>query len=413
MYLEEITYYPNSCYSQFTPINYLLDISYQSSSDDFKAVMLAEVPAIFKKYNIPLHHDDLVLFLNPNDNIANGFDIRNVLNSVDSDNEEERKDALLTKAFIDFFEKIKYINFYRNDKLLTKAINERYGYYYNKYDSNRFEKFKQYLNNNIPDSGFYNVELLTDEDIKDCKMNWLDYKEQEFRRYFYDVRMYFQDAPAKFLSERFFKVYNILKDKYKEIEFNDASLNNDCYSIRERISSIYLNDIIYERSPKHFYKDYVTSINFKPSIYDGFKENFGKYFKEKRWQEYKKQINDDFCYKQKRMECHYTEKLGEIIDTLEAERVMLEENGYKDVVTLLPVLFQDYFRFSLKYEEEIEYFKNTLNENSNKNLAIDNMINYYGVENIPSELITYLTSDNYIDHNTIKKVKVYCNKKTN
>ena len=113
------------------------------------------------------------------------------------------------------------------------------------------------------------------------------------------------------------------------------------------------------------------------------------------------------------MECHYTEKLGEIIDTLEAERVMLEENGYKDVVTLLPVLFQDYFRFSLKYEEEIEYFKNTLNENSNKNLAIDNMINYYGVENIPSELITYLTSDNYIDHNTIKKVKVYCNKKTN
>ena len=107
------------------------------------------------------------------------------------------------------------------------------------------------------------------------------------------------------------------------------------------------------------------------------------------------------------MECRYAEKLGEIIDTLEAERVMLEENGYKDAVTLLPVLFQDYFRFSLKYEKEIEYFKNILKDNSNKTLAIENMINYYGVENIPNELITYLTSDNFIEHNTIKKVKVY------
>ena len=407
MYLEEITYYPNVCFPQFTPINYLLDKACQGSSDDFKAVMLSELPAIFKKYNIPLHHDDLILFLNPKDNIATGYELGCVLDGVDSDDEEERKDALLTKDFIDFYNKIKYISFYLNQNIINKAINERYGYYYNKYDSNRFEKFKQYLNNNIPKGGFFNIESLTDEDIKDCKMNWLDYKEQEFRRYFYDVRMYFQDAPAKFLSERFFKVYNILKDKYKEIEFNDASLNNGSYSIRERISSIYLNDIIYEKSPKHFYKDYVTSINFKPSIYDGFKETFGKYFNKERWQEYRKQINDDFCYKQKRMECRYAEKLGEIIDTLEAERVMLEENGYKDAVTLLPVLFQDYFRFSLKYEKEIEYFKNILKDNSNKTLAIENMINYYGVENIPNELITYLTSDNFIKHNTIKKVKVY------
>lgn len=107
------------------------------------------------------------------------------------------------------------------------------------------------------------------------------------------------------------------------------------------------------------------------------------------------------------MSCYHAENLGEIIDVLEAERVILEQNGYKDAVTLLPVLFQDYFRFSLKYEKEIEYFKNILKDNSNKTLAIETMINYYGVENIPNDLITYLISDNFIEHNTIKKVKVY------
>ena len=407
MYLEEITYYPNVCFPQFTPINYLLDKACQGSSDDFKTVMLSELPAIFKKHNIPLHYDDLILFFNPKDNIATSYELGCVIDGLDSDDEEERKDALLTKDFIDFYKKIKYVNFYRNDKLLTKAINERYGYYYNKYDSNRFEKFKQYLNNNIPKSGFFNVEALKDEDIKICKMSWLDYKEQKFRDYFYDVKTYYHDAPVKILSERFFRVYNILKDKYREIEFSNVSLDKGNYSIIERVFSLYLNDIIYEKSPNHFYKDYVTSINFKPSIYDDFPEKFRKVFNEERWREYKKQINYDLAYKHKKMSCYHAENLGEIIDVLEAERVILEQNGYKDAVTLLPVLFQDYFRFSLKYEKEIEYFKNILKDNSNKTLAIENMINYYGVENIPNELITYLTSDNFIKHNTIKKVKVY------
>ena len=97
--------------------------------------MLSELPAIFKKYNIPLHHDDLILFLNPKDNIATGYELGCVLDGVDSDDEEERKDALLTKDFIDFYNKIKYISFYLNQNIINKAINERYGYYYNKYDS--------------------------------------------------------------------------------------------------------------------------------------------------------------------------------------------------------------------------------------------------------------------------------------
>ena len=407
MYLEEITYYPNVCFPQFTPINFLLDKACEGSSDDFKAVMLSELPAIFKKYNIPLHYDDLILFFNPKDNIATSYELGCVIDGLDSDDEEERRDALLTKDFIDFYEKIKYIDFYENKNIIDKAINERYGYYYNKYDSNRFEKFKQYLNNNIPKNGFFNVESLTDEDIEMCKMNWLDYKEQKFRNYFYNIKTYYHDAPTKILSERFFRVYNILKDKYGEIEFSHVSLNKGKYSIIERASSIYLNDIIYEKSPKYFYKDYVTSINFKPSIFDDFKESFGKVFREDRWQEYKKQINDDFCYKHKRMSWYHAENIGEVIDVLEAERVILEQNGYKDAVTLLPLLFQDYFRFSLKYEEKIEYFKNSIKDNPNKTLVIENMINYYGVDNIPSELITYLTSDNFIEHNTIKKVKVY------
>ncbi len=406
MYLEEITYYPNVCFPQFTPINFLLDKACQASSDDFKAVMLSELPAIFKKYNIPLHHDDLILFFNPKDNIATSYELGCVIDGLDSDDEEERRDALLTKDFIDFYEKIKYINFYENQNIIDKAINERYGYYYNKYDSNRFEKFKQYLNNNIPKGGFFNIESLTDEDIEMCKMNWLDYKEQKFRYYFYSVKMYFKDAPVKILSERFYRVYNILKDKFDEIEFSNVTLDNNHYSIKERASSVYLNDIIYEKSPKHFYKDYIPSIRFKDIVYDCYKEQFGKSFSKDRWEEYKKQVTKDY-FKPKKMWFSSSDNIGDVIDVLEAERVILEQNGYKDAVTLLPLLFQDYFRFSLKYEEEIEYFKNSIKDNPNKTLAIENMINYYGVDNIPSELITYLTSDNFIEHNTIKKIKVY------
>ena len=107
------------------------------------------------------------------------------------------------------------------------------------------------------------------------------------------------------------------------------------------------------------------------------------------------------------MWCGYAERIEDVIDVLEVERVILEQNGYKDAVTLLPKLFQDYFRFALKYDEEIEYFKSSLKDTSDKTAAVYNMINYYGIENIPSELITYLTSDNFIEHNTIKKVKVY------
>ena len=404
MYLEEITYYKNIFCPQFTPINYLL---YSEQDDDIKTIILSELPAIFKKYNIPLHHDDLILFLNPDDNIATRYELGCVIEGIDSDDEEERRDALLTKDFLELYEKIESVDKDKLDILYKKAINERYEYYYNKNDDNRFEKFKQYLNNNIPKSDFFNVEPLTDKDIEMCKMNWLEYKEQKFRDYFYDIRTYYHDAPVKILSERFYRVYNILKDKFDEIEFSHVSLDKGNYSIIERVSSLYLNDIIYEKSPNRFYKDYVTFMNFKPSIYDDFPESFKKVFKERSFQEYKKQINNDLCSKHKKMSCYHAKSLGEIIDVLEAERVILEQNGYKDAVTLLPVLFQDYFRFSLKYKEEIEYFKNSFKDNFNKTLAIENMINYYGIENIPSELIIYLTSDNFIEHNTIKKVKVY------
>ena len=282
MYLEEITYYKNMCCPQFTPINFLPDKACEGSSDDFKAVMLSELPAIFKKYNITLCKNDLILFLNPDDNIATRYELGCVIEGIDSDDEEERRDALLTKDFIDFYEKIKYINFYENQNIIDKAINERYGYYYNKYDSNRFEKFKQYLNNNIPKSGFFNVEPLTDKDIEMCKMNWLDYKEQKFRDYFYDVKTYYHDAPVKILSERFYRVYNILKDKYDEIEFSHVSLDKGNYSIKERVSSLYLNDIIYEKSPNRFYKDYIPSVRFKDKVYDNYPEQFRKSFSKDR-----------------------------------------------------------------------------------------------------------------------------------
>ena len=226
-------------------------------------------------------------------------------------------------------------------------------------------------------------------------MSWLDYKEQKIRDYFYGVKIYFKDAPVKILSERFFRLYNILKDKYDEIKFSNVTLDNNHYSIIERATSVYLNDIIYEKGPKYFYKDYIPFVRFKDKIFDCYKEQFKKSFSIDRWEEYKKQVTRDY-FKSKKMSFSPSDNIIDVIDTLEAERVLLEQNGYKDAITLLPVLFQDYFRF--------------LVNNDDSELVMPeeyNMINYYGVDNIPSELITYLTSDNFIEHNTIKKVKVY------
>ena len=53
MYLEEITYYKNICCPQFTPINYFLGSASRFRNNEIaKAVMLSELPVIFKKHNI-------------------------------------------------------------------------------------------------------------------------------------------------------------------------------------------------------------------------------------------------------------------------------------------------------------------------------------------------------------------------
>lgn len=46
MHLEDITYYRNSSYPWFTPINYIFDKK-TNITDLKKALILAELPAIF------------------------------------------------------------------------------------------------------------------------------------------------------------------------------------------------------------------------------------------------------------------------------------------------------------------------------------------------------------------------------
>lgn len=402
MYLEEITYYKNICCPQFTPINYFLGSASRFRNNEIaKAVMLSELPVIFKKHNIPLSPLDLILFLNPDDNIADFFDIEEVLQSINSEEEEERKGALLTKDFFDFYRKIEYFDSDRMEKLLLKAVNERYGYNYL-----NFEMFKQYLASHIPESGYFDIRPLTEKDFIESKITLLDRKEQSFRRHFYHVKLCYPKAKMKFLSERFFLVYHILKDKYSEIEFEEASVSRGKESLKEKVSSVYLNDLFYEEGPHHFYKDYIPFVRFTPDIYVNFPEQFRKDFSKEKWDRYQEQIKRErFHYK--KMQSESTDSLGYLIDTLEAERVLLEQNGYQDAVRFLPPLFQNYFRFSLKYEQKIDYFKNALKDTSNQSLALYNMMHYYGAENIPKELISYLTRDNLIDHHPIKKLKLY------
>ena len=400
MHLEDITYYRNSSYPWFTPINYIFDKK-TNITDLKKALILAELPAIFKKYNIRLSKTDFLLFFNPNDNIADTFDIEDVLYSIDSLDEEEKKCAMFTKEFLDLEKKIPSSKL---DKLIERAINERYGFYYNKYDNNGFEKFKEYLINNIPNSGFYDVEPLTDKDFLETKLDWLDIKEQDFRNYFNFVKKVFPESKVKFLSKRFMLLYYLLSDKYSEIKVDDAILNKDGYSIRERINSIYLNDIICEESPNYFYKDYIPFLRFNKSLLNEFPSHF---IPSKRSLEiYQQQINKDY-FKYKKVQCRSCDEMTDLIETLEAERVILERNGIDNASSLLPKFFEDYFNFCLMYEEQIKKIKMIYNNTNDKTKAIFEMITHFGVESCPSKLISYLTSENFINHKTIEKVKIY------
>ena len=401
MYLKEITYYINADYPQFTPINYLFDREYLT--EDEKALLISELPAIFKKYNIPLHHNDLLLYLNYYDNVATIFDINKILNSINSKVESERIDALLTKDFINFTRKI---SSYNCDKLIEKAINERYGYYYNKYDYDRVEKFKKCLDDNIPQNGFFNVSPLTTKDFFDCRMDLIDIKEQRFRDAFHTIKSIYPNTSIIFSSERYLRLYNILKEKYKELDFDKVSLDQGNISISKKISSLYVNDICYEEVPKHLCKGFIPSIKFNSSIFNDYPEQFRKHFSNKRYNRYLKKI-DTFVKTPSKIEVKYTDNLSDVINQLEAERVILERNGYQDALSLLPVLFQDYFRFCLKYQKELSFFKKDLLKTSNREKSIKNMLDKFGKENIDSELIIHLLNNKSFNHNIIKKVKVY------
>ena len=111
--------------------------------------------------------------------------------------------------------------------------------------------------------------------------------------------------------------------------------------------------------------------------------------------------------KHSKIEVKYTDNLSDVINQLEAERVILERNGYQDALSLLPVLFQDYFRFCLKYQKELSFFKKDLLKTSNREKSIKNMLDKFGKENIDSELIIHLLNNKSFNHNLIKKVKVY------
>ena len=208
MYLGEITHYRNLYHPEFAPINYLFSRTLMID-EDIKALVLSELAAIFRKYNISLNCSDFINYFNPNDNIADVFDIEEIMDSLYSSIEKERKGALFTKEFMDFYKNVHYSN---KNELIKKAINERYNYNYNMFENNRYEKFKKYLINSIPKSGFFNVEPLTEKDFNNIKMTWLYLREQSFMEYFYNVKRYYNDIPTKFLSERFFRLYNILKE---------------------------------------------------------------------------------------------------------------------------------------------------------------------------------------------------------
>lgn len=168
--LESMTYYVNGNVWYFTPINYLLkrmegNFDLLPFVEERKCLLLAQLPIIFKKYNIRIGSHDLELFLNPSDTVVNALEVDNFLDEIDGYTDYQ----MMQRNFFLEFENYEAINFnashnylrgkyYKENKSIGKFIEEeiknRYDYELDRSDANMFYNFKMFLQSLINEDGF-------------------------------------------------------------------------------------------------------------------------------------------------------------------------------------------------------------------------------------------------------------------
>ena len=147
--LEWITYYSNINFPQFTPINYYL-YKYKNLFSQFNvlgSLIIAEILPLFEDYNIPLAGNDYLLFVNPRDNIANGFDIEKYQKLATTEPYLLRQKQYweeCVEAF-EWFKSQLLLSSIDVDRMIQKEIMERYEYDFDKDDLNAYNIFRKFL----------------------------------------------------------------------------------------------------------------------------------------------------------------------------------------------------------------------------------------------------------------------------
>ena len=399
---------------QFAGINFIFD-NYFYENTTCKSLVLSELPALFKKYGIELNKNDIKTYINNIYNLTRECEFKKAINSLDDiknlsyvKNMDQIKYLQLAKDLYLFYKKVSVDLSKNKDKLIDKLINERYGYYYNKYDENPYKKFMEFLNENIPQSGFFDVDVTTDEDLEKCKANWIDEKEQKIRNFFHTLKSVYPNTPIIFQSIRFYYVYLFLKNKYPEIVIEDAALDEIELPIRKRLKAIYVNDIYGDKQYKNTFNHYVVALPFDLKTILCQSKKFTDYFYKGDMKSKCSEIYNEHYYAKRKVTYGSAKKLQEIIEYLEYERRILEEDRVFITTSIdgLPEMFIPYFTFCLDNEKQISYFKLRMKEEKDKNKIIEEMINKFGKENVSDLLIDLLLEDKLITHELISNNEI-------
>lgn len=390
---------------QFVAINFIFDIY----NPDYitKSLILSELPALFKKYNIKLNKNDINVFVSNIYNLIQEKEFKQKIDFIEQiENMSYVKDPemvtylKLARNLYEIYQKI--IKFDMKDKLIEKMIYERYDYYFNKNDKLSYEKFKKFLNDNIPQNGYYDVDEINNIILSECKMNWIDIKEQEVRKFFYELKYkFYPNKPIVFQSIRFYYVYLHLKTKYPEIAIDVAEMENNLLTLKQKMNAVYVNDIYGDNQYKNKFNDYVVMLPFElHTILCNSKDMLNHFFDLN--EEQIKQIYKEHYNSKRKVTYGSAESIDEIINLLEYERRILKtDDVFLTSIDGLPEMFIPYFSFCLSNHEQIEYFKSRIKEESDKNRIIYEMKLKYGKEAVFRLLIDLLLDDKLINHELI------------
>lgn len=250
--------------------------------------------------------------------------------------------------------------------------------------------------------------------------------EKMLKVYFRQIKQMFHNVPVVFLSKRIQMVYEILLSKYPEIKFDKYYSSEDNINFYERLKCVYLNDISYELINGINPKKYIPRLYIETDKYYELINLFNPGLRiskvtppfletniSVRKQEKINQTNNkQFRY------CAVSD-MEPVINLLETERRLLENSGVENVVELLPLPFQEYFRFCLENSGQLERFKEKYKETYERRKGditifeiqtiVDELVNEFGSSQVSRELVGLILETNpnsvWLQHEPIRKTE--------